>query len=105
MTFDGATNVATALKAFADALMQGWRNSGASGGPISDEQKVERRKRLKDLSDRVQAMAANPQAATYLGFEGIWKEAQELGVEVPSDVTMAVASAFLQRPHVSPSIE
>jgi hypothetical protein len=91
------------LRAFAEALMQGWRNTGASGGPISDEQKVERRKRLKGLSDRVQAMAANPQAATYLGFEGIWKEAQELGVEVLSEITMAIASAFMQRPHVSPT--
>jgi hypothetical protein len=98
-------HVATALRAFADALIQGSRNNGTSGGPLSEEQKVERRKRLRGLSDRVQAIAAKPCSATYLGFESIWKEAQELGVEVPSDITMAVASAFMQRPHVSARIE
>jgi hypothetical protein len=85
--------------------MQGSRNGGAVGGTLSEEQKVERRKRLKGLSDRMQAMAANPSAATYVGFEGVWKEAQELGVEVPSEITMAVASAFVQRPHVSSRVE
>jgi hypothetical protein len=55
---------------------------------------------LKGLSERVQAMANNPQAATYLGFQDIWNEAQQLGVEVPRQITMAVASAFMQRPHV-----
>jgi hypothetical protein len=97
--------VATALRAFADALMQSSRNSGTSGGPLSEEQKVKRRNRLKSLSERVQAMANNPPTATYLGFEDIWKEAQQLGVEVTSEITIAVASAFMQRPHVSARIE
>jgi hypothetical protein len=48
-------HVATALRAFADALIQGWRNGGTSGGSLSEEH--ERRNRLKGLSERVQAMA------------------------------------------------
>jgi hypothetical protein len=97
-------HVATALRAFAKALLQGLRNSTANGGPLS-EQGRERGEQLKGLSDRVRAMANNPQAATYLGFEGIWNEAQQLGVEVPREITMAVASAFIQRPHVSSRVE
>ena len=58
-------HVATALRAFADALMQGTRNGGAGGGALSEEQKIERRKGLKGLSERVQARAANPNAATW----------------------------------------
>jgi hypothetical protein len=99
-------HVATALRAFADVLMRCSRNgSGKDDGTLSEEQRVERGKQLKGLSERVQAMANNPQAATYLGFEGVWKEAQELGVEVTSDITVAVASAFLQRPHVSSHVD
>jgi hypothetical protein len=56
-------HVATALRAFADTLMQGSRDSGTSGGPLSEEQKVERRKSLKALSELVYPMAANPSAS------------------------------------------
>ena len=95
--------VATALRAFAKALLQGLRNGAENGGLVSEQERV-RGEQLKDLSERVQAMANNPQAATYLGFEGVWKEAQQLGVEVTSDITITVASAFIQRPHVSSRI-
>ena len=74
-----------------------------NGGLVSEQERV-RGEQLKDLSERVQAMANNPQAATYLGFEGVWKEAQQLGVEVTSDITITVASAFIQRPYVSSRI-
>jgi hypothetical protein len=96
-------HVATALRAFAKALLQGLRNGAANGGPPSQQER-ERGKQLKVLSERVEAMANNPPTATYLGFEGVWKEAQQLGVEVTSDITIAVASAFMQRPHVSSRI-
>jgi hypothetical protein len=98
-------HVATALKEFATALLQGLRDGAANGDPLSQKRQGERLKQLKGLSERVQAMANNPQAATYLGFEGIWKEAQQLGVEVPTEITMAVASAFVQRPHLSSRLD
>jgi hypothetical protein len=94
-------HVATALRAFAKALLQGSRVSGA----LSEEQEAVRRKHLEGLSKSAQVLAVNPRAATYLGFERIWKEARELGVEVPSEITMAVASAFMQRPHIRARIE
>ena len=46
-------------------------------------------------------MAANPRAATYQAFEGILKQAQELGAQVERETIIQVASAFMQRPHVS----
>ena len=70
-------HVATALKEFATALLQGSRDGAANGDPLSQKRQGERLKQLKGLSERVQAMANNPQAATYLGFEGIWKEGRE----------------------------
>jgi hypothetical protein len=97
-------HVATALRAIAKALLQGLRNSTANGYPLSEQERA-RGKQLKGLSERVETVANNPQAATYLGFEGIWREAQQLGVEVTSDITIAVASAFVQRPHVSSPVE
>jgi hypothetical protein len=75
------------------------RNRTASGEPSFEEQEGERRKRLNSLSEQVHVMANNPRTATYLGFERVWKQARDLGVEVPSEITMAVASAFMQRPH------
>jgi hypothetical protein len=36
-----------------------------------------------------------------MGFAAVWTEAQGLDVEVPTEITMAVASAFTQRPHAS----
>ena len=95
--------MATALRAFAKALLQGSRINAVTDGPLSEEQKARRREQLEGLSKRTQVIAVDPSADTYLGFEGIWKEAQELGVEVPSEITMAIASAFMQRPHVSPT--
>src|SRR4029078_13519038 len=94
-------HVAKALKDFGRALVQGSRDGAANGGPLSEERQGERRKQLKGLSARVETMASDPSTATYLGFEGVWKEAQELGVEVPREITMAVASAFMQRPRYS----
>jgi hypothetical protein len=94
-------HVATALKEFARALLQSSRDGAANADPLSQKRQGERLKQLKGLSERVEVMANNPQAATYLSFEGIWKQAQQLGVEVPREITMAVASAFMQRPHVS----
>ena len=35
-----------------------------------------------------------------VGFESVWKEAQELGVQVPPEIIMA-ASTFVQRPKLS----
>src|SRR6516164_4970143 len=58
--------VATALRAFAKALLQGLHNGAENGGLVSEQERV-RGEQLKDLSERVQAMANNPQAATYLG--------------------------------------
>jgi hypothetical protein len=94
-------HVAAALRAFAKALLQGSRINAVTDGPLS----AGRREQLEGLSKRAQVMAVNPRAATYLGFERIWKEARELGVEVPSEITMAVASAFMQRPHTGSRIE
>ena len=98
-------HVAAALKEFATALLQGLRDGAANGDPLSQKRQGERLKQLKGLSERVQAMANNPQAATYLGFQDIWNEAQQLGVEVPTEITMAVASAFVQRPHLSSRLD
>jgi hypothetical protein len=104
MASDG--HVATALQAFAKALLQASRIRTPNGDPSFEEQEGERRKRLNSLSAQVQVLANNPRAATYLGFERVWKEARELDVEVPSEITMAVASAFMQRlPYVSSRIE
>ena len=93
-------DVATALKDFARALLQS-SSEGAPANPLSEERQGERRKQLKGLSERVEAMASDPSTATYLGFAAVWTEAQELGIEVPREITMAVASAFMQRPHVT----
>jgi hypothetical protein len=98
-------HVTTALQAFAKALLQGARNRTPNGDPSFEEHKEERRQRLNGLSAQVQVMANSPRTATYLGFERVWKEAREMDVEVPSEITMAVASAFMQRPHVSARIE
>jgi len=90
-------HVATALKEFARALLQGSRDGAANGDPLSEERQGERRQQLKGLSERVEAIASDPSTATYLGFAAVWTEAQRLGVEVPREITMAVASAFMQR--------
>ena len=100
-------HVATALREFAKALLEGSLTSAsaAHGNSLPEEPDGDRHKRLKSLSEEVQAMANNPQAATYLGFEGAWKQARELGAEVPTEIIMSVASAFVQRPHVRSRIE
>src|SRR5262245_40638244 len=90
-------HVATALKEFARAILQGSRNGAADGGALSEERQGERRKQLKGLSERVEAMAGDPSTATYLGFAAVWTEAQELGIEIPRKITMAIATAFMQR--------
>ena len=107
MTMASDEHVATALRELAKALLEGSRNSAsaAHGDSLPEEPDGDRRKRLKSLSEQVQAMANNPRAATYLGFEGAWKQARELGAEVPSEITIAVASAFMQRPHVRSRIK
>jgi hypothetical protein len=97
-------HVATALNAFAKALVQGSHVNLTTGSLLSEDQEAVRRKRLHDLSARVQAMAASPRTATYQGFERFRREAQELGAEVASEVLISVASAFMQRPHTSSRI-
>jgi hypothetical protein len=80
-------HVATALKEFATAHLQGSRDGAANDGPLSERRQGERDKQLKGLSERVEAMATDLSPATYLGFAAVWTEAQELGVEVPSEIT------------------
>lgn len=94
-------HVATALRAFAKALMQSSHANLTGDALLSKDQEAVRRKRLQDLSARVQAMAASPRNATYQEFDSIRREAQELGADVASDILIGVASAFMQRPYPS----
>jgi DNA polymerase II small subunit/DNA polymerase delta subunit B len=48
-------------------------------------------------------MAASPQTATYQGFDEIFKQVQQLDGQPDSETIIRVASAFMQRPHVSPT--
>src|ERR1700686_1646613 len=94
-------HVATALRAFAKALMQSSHANMSGDAPLSGDQDAVRRKRLQDLAAGVQAMAASPRAATYQGFDSTRREAQELGAQVASEILINVASAFRRRPSAS----
>jgi hypothetical protein len=60
-------HAATALGDFAKALAQ-TSHVNPTIGALSEDQDAERRKRLRGLSARVQAMAASPRTATYQEF-------------------------------------
>ncbi|MFI5012614.1 MAG: hypothetical protein ACHQAY_09720 [Hyphomicrobiales bacterium] len=62
-----------------------------------------RRRRLEELANEIDTLAANPRAATYQRFELILQQVQELGVSTAREIIIAVASAFMQRPHISPT--
>ena len=97
-------HVASALRAFAKALLQSSHVNLTRDALLSEDQDAVRRKRLQDLSARVQAMAASPRTATYQELDSTRREAQELGAEVANEILIGVASAFMQRPYPSSHI-
>jgi hypothetical protein len=94
-------HVADALNVFAKEVI---RNSHAElgSGVLSREQDDLRRRRLQDLAKETQTLAASPRTATYLAFERILKQVQELGAQIERETIIKVASAFMQRPYVGP---
>jgi hypothetical protein len=91
-------HVAAALTVFAKEIM---RSSLTHLGNDEVFSGHDRQRRLLELARKIEEMAANPRAATYQAFEGILKQAQELGAQVERETIIQVASAFMQRPHVS----
>jgi hypothetical protein len=96
-------HVSAALSDFAKEVMRNSRANLGGGGLLSPQEDDVRRRRLQDLAANAQTMAASPRTATYRAFDRILKEAQKLGAQLGSETIIRVASAFMQRPHVSPS--
>ena len=92
-------DVATALGEFAKELGRQSRKELGTRTPV---QSSAREQRLRALSDMARTMASNPRTATYQAFDIIWNEAQRLGVELDREITISVASAFVQRPRFRP---
>src|SRR6478672_1189426 len=98
-------HVAAALNDFAKEVIGNARaDLDGGGGLLSRQQAEARRRRLHQLSTAAEAMATSPRTATYQAFERILKQAQELGAQVEGETIIRVASAFMQRPHVSPAL-
>jgi hypothetical protein len=89
-------HVAAALGEFAQELARSSRKEVRASTP---KQSRAGEQRLKALSEMARAMARDPRTATYLAFDAILNEAQRLGAEVDHEITIRVASAFVQRPH------
>jgi hypothetical protein len=94
-------HVTAALRDFAKEVSRNSRADLGGGGILSRQEDDLRRRRLQDLAADVEAMAASPQTATYLGFVEILKQVQQLHGQPESETIIRVASAFMQRPHVS----
>jgi hypothetical protein len=97
MSSDG--HVAAALYAFAKDIRR--KADPSRGAARSHSNGESRRHKLEQLAAQAEGMAANPRKATYQGFERILKQAEEFGAPPERDIVIAVASAFMQRPHVS----
>jgi hypothetical protein len=93
-------HVATAQDAFAKEIARNSRTDLGGGGLLTPDESEFRRHRLQKLAIDVQAMAASPRSATYKVFEQILQQAQGLGAKIEGETIIAMASAFMQRPHV-----
>ncbi|SDR59111.1 hypothetical protein SAMN05444161_7019 [Rhizobiales bacterium GAS191] len=58
----------------------------------------------RNLAAEIEALAANPRAATYQGFERIQYQVWELGASPAEEIAIGVATAFLQRPYIRPKL-
>jgi hypothetical protein len=94
-------NLAAALREFAKEVSRNSRGDLGGGGILSCQEDDLRRRRLQGLAAEAEAMAADPRTATYLGFDEILKQVQQLHGQPESETIIRVASAFVQRPHVS----
>jgi hypothetical protein len=93
-------HVAAALDAFAKEITRNSRADLGGGGLLTPQESEFRQQRLQKLAADAQAMATSPRSATYKAFEQTLQRAQELGAKIEGDTIIAVASAFMQRPHV-----
>ena len=94
-------HLAAALRDFAKEVSRNTRSDPRGGGILSRQEDDLRRRRLQGLAADAEAMAANPETATYLGFAEILKQVQQLHGQPESETIIRVASAFVQRPHVT----
>jgi hypothetical protein len=92
-------DVAAALGEFAQELGRHSRKKVRAPTPLQNRAQQQR---LKALSEIARTMAGSPCTATYQAFDIIWNEAQRLGVELDREITISVASAFVQRPRFRP---
>jgi hypothetical protein len=92
-------HVATALTAFANEVRRNSRFEPGETTLLTPEQADIRLRRLEELATEAEALAANPRAATYQGFERILNQVRELGAAPSGEIVIGVASAFMQRPH------
>jgi hypothetical protein len=90
-------DVAAALSEFAQRLA---RHSQRRTRPSTPGQIDAREQRLWALSEMARTMACSSHMATYQAFDTILKEAQRLGAELDPEITIRVATAFVQRPQV-----
>ena len=94
-------HLAAALRDFAKEVSRNSRSDLWGGGVLSRQEDDLRRTRLQGLAADAEAMAANPQTATYRGFDEILNQVQQLHGQPEGETIILVASAFVQRPHVS----
>ena len=94
-------HLAAALRDFAKEISRNSRSDPGGGGALSRQEADLRRRRLQGLAADAEAMAANPQAATYLRFDEILKQVQQLHGQPEGETIIRVASAFVQCPNVS----